>query len=171
MKININTLLSLVMVCILGLGLYMNNLTLKESTSWNKKVYAQTLATDHNEKTKSFREIISKEFPDIGKDEGAEGISKERAAKIINADPATDNETVSINNNIVELLNYLECLVSAYTNEIADQEMMREGFGVMILKYYKYFENYISEHARIHNSHSWQILEDDVPVLEKDLEY
>jgi hypothetical protein len=165
MRININTLLTLIMVGILAFGAYMNSLAIEESTSWNKKDYAQNLIREHNDKTELFREVISTEFRDIGKDEGAQGIPSERAAKIINTD--TDQNT---NLKVIELLNYLLCLVSAYDNEIADKEMMREGFGVYILKYYHYFENYISEYRRIHRSRSWQMLEDGIRDFEGDLE-
>jgi hypothetical protein len=121
--------------------------TLQANHDWQRRQYAIDIVRDWNKNTNGHSFAIEDAFPgirDIDKTTGkVNEISKERAKKIYVSNPTTDKADFELRFHIIQLLNYLEYVVTAYNSKVADEAVIVEAMKNPIVRWVIILNNFL----------------------------
>jgi hypothetical protein len=121
--------------------------TLKSNHDWQRRQYALDILRDWNKNTNESGHAVEKAFPgirDIDKTTGrVNEISKDRAKRIYISNPESDGEDFALRCHIIQLLNYLEYVVTAYNSNVADEEVVLSGLKTPIIRWVTILANFL----------------------------
>jgi hypothetical protein len=155
---------------------------LKANHDWSRRNCALQFMADWNAKTAPHRKAIEEIFPGlIDKDKKAvyqTELTKEIARNIYTSKQANSTSQDAINSpqpdywkarfHLMELGNHMECVSSAYINNVADRKMIEVAFKAPMVRWHSAMENFISEVSEHRGYRPWKPWDDLVQEWSKE---
>jgi hypothetical protein len=136
-------------------------ITLRADHDWRRRQYAAELLNHWNDITADHSKAIEETFPhlrDVDKTTNqVNELTREISKKICACRP-DEKEYWNVKFHIFELLNHLECVVSAYNHQVADSIMINTCLKEPILVWMKIFKNFLDVVAECEGFQPWQQL-------------
>lgn len=141
------------------IGAWLAYRSLKANHDWQRRQYAIGILRDWNDITADHAKAIEKAFPyirDIDRIRGAiNEITRDQAKEIYTCDPK--HPYWELRFHIVELLNHLEFIVAAYSQNVADQEFVTEVFKRPLIKWYNILKNFLEIVEQCEGNQPWEL--------------
>jgi hypothetical protein len=142
------------------LGVVILLFVLKRDHDWRRRKYAIDIVRDWNEKVLRHVREIEKEIPhlfdaDIHTLAPAE-LTKQKAIEVYNATAKGSTINPMVRHHMSELLNYMEFVAMAYTNSVADSNVVEECLVQSLVRVPKTLKNYIELVQERRGYQPWQ---------------
>jgi len=113
---------------------------------WNRRHYALEITNHWNDLTADHAKAIEQAFPHIRDVDRTTGktneITKEKAREIYTCIP-TNKDCWDLRFDIVELMNHLEFVITAYSQNVADREIIFTAFRGPLTKWHDILKNFL----------------------------
>ena len=154
-------------ICAIGglTGVWLAFRTLKANHDWQRRQYAMGIFRDWNDLTADHARAIEEAFPhirDVDRTTGKRNeITKEKAKEIYTCSP--DNKACwDLRFNIIELLNHLEFMATAYSQQVADHTIIVDAFKEPLTRWHDILKNFLEVVEQCEGYRPWNLLEEQV---------
>jgi len=133
--------------------------TLKANHDWQRRQYAMEIFRGWNDNTADHAQAIENAFPHIRDVDRTTGkvneITKEHAKRIYTCDFG-DTKNWQLRFHIIELLNYLEFVAVAYSQGVADKQIILDSLKSPLIKWHDILKNFIETVSLCEGYEPWK---------------
>lgn len=163
-----------ILMCIGSVGTLLGALVviivLTKNHDWNRRQYAINILRDWNNNVLQYNRIIEQSFPnlfDTDLKNNPTELTKKNSIRIYTA-TSENEEYLKIRHAIHELLNHLEYVTTAYTQNIADKKIIEDTLKKPLMRVSEILKNYLNIVAERRGYQPWQPYLDVVSMWQKD---
>ncbi len=139
--------------------------TLRADHDWRRREHAIEMLCQWNDCTADHAKAIEEVFPHIRDADRTTGkvneLTREQAKQIYTCEPDNDRYW-NIRFHIIELLNHLESITTAYSNQVADRGIILNSMQEPISVWLRILSNFLDIVAECEGYQPWQPLLDTV---------
>ena len=133
--------------------------TLRANHDWQRRQYAIDIFREWNANTAKHAQAIERAFPhirDVDRTTGKSNeITKEQAKRIYTCD-MSDAKNWELRFHIIELLNYLEFVTTAYSHNVADKTIILSSLKNPLVAWHNILKNFIETVNLCEDYKPWQ---------------
>jgi Domain of unknown function (DUF4760) len=123
-------------------GLCLTYLTLRENHEWNRRQFTLVILGSFKKDVGQTQEILNASFPGLYLKDKSAPMTREQAVLYYNA-TKDKPEDFKIRAAIIDRLNYLEYVCTAYESYTVDRDIVKEVYSGIFKRSYAYFREFM----------------------------